>query len=94
MKILEYDEKSNALKLHVENEDDLWLIHLLLSKGDIVVARTTRDVSMGNDSRRVPMIVELEVEFSEFQPFTSRLRIHGLVRDAPERYGIKDPIIP
>lgn len=44
---------------------------------------------MGNDSRRVPMVVELEVEFSEFQPFTSRLRIHGIVRDAPERYGIK-----
>ncbi|BCS91859.1 Protein pelota [Metallosphaera sp. J1] len=89
MKILEYDEKAGALKLHVENEDDLWLIHLVLNKGDIVVARTTRDVSMGNDSRRIPMVVELEVEFSEFQPFTSRLRIHGIVRDAPERYSIK-----
>ncbi|MEM4146615.1 MAG: mRNA surveillance protein Pelota, partial [Metallosphaera sp.] len=89
MKILEYNERNNSLKLHIENEDDLWLIHLIISKGDTVIARTTRDVSMGNDSRRVPMIVELQVEFSEFQPFTSRLRIHGIVRDAPEKYGIK-----
>ncbi len=28
-------------------------------------------------------------EYTEFQNFTTRLRIHGLILDAPERFGIK-----
>ncbi|BFH72483.1 mRNA surveillance protein pelota [Sulfurisphaera javensis] len=89
MKILEFDDKKGIMKLHVENEDDLWVLHLILKKGDKVIAKTTRDVSMGKESRRVPMIIELEVEHTEFQSFTSRLRIHGKIMDAPERFGIK-----
>lgn len=89
MKILEFDDKKGIMKLHVENEDDLWILHLILKKGDKVVAKTTRDVSLGKESRRIPMIIELEVEHTEFQSFTSRLRIHGKILDAPERFGIK-----
>ena len=89
MRILEIDEKKNLIKLHVEDEDDLWVLHLVLEKGDRVIARTTRDVSMGKDSRRIPMIVELQVEYTEFQQYTTRLRIHGIILDAPERFGIK-----
>ncbi len=29
------------------------------------------------------------MEYTEFQNFTTRLRIHGLILDAPERFGIK-----
>jgi protein pelota len=89
MRILEIDEKKNLIKLHVEDEDDLWILHLILEKGDIVIARTTRDVSIGKDSRRIPMTVELQVEHTEFQQYTSRLRIHGIILNAPERFGIK-----
>lgn len=35
------------------------------------------------------MTIELQVEYTEFQNFTTRLRIHGLILDAPERFGIK-----
>ncbi|BFI76406.1 mRNA surveillance protein pelota [Sulfurisphaera ohwakuensis] len=89
MKILEFDDKKGIMKLHIENEDDLWILHIILKKGDRVVAKTTRDVSMGRESRRIPMIIKLQVEYTEFQSFTSRLRIHGIILDAPERFGIK-----
>ncbi|BCU69206.1 mRNA surveillance protein pelota [Stygiolobus caldivivus] len=89
MRILEIDEKENLIRLYVEDEDDLWVLHLILEKGDKVIARTTRDVSLGKDSRRIPMTVELQVDYTEFQQYTSRLRIHGIILDAPERFGIK-----
>ncbi|AWR97126.1 mRNA surveillance protein pelota [Acidianus sulfidivorans JP7] len=89
MKVLEYDEKKGIMRLHIEDEDDLWTIHMILNKGDKIIARTTRDVGLGNESRRVSMIMELQVEYTEFQSFTTRLRIHGLVLDAPEKYSIK-----
>ncbi|MEM0174206.1 MAG: mRNA surveillance protein pelota [Sulfolobaceae archaeon] len=89
MQVLEFNEKKGILKIKVEDEDDLWILNYSLEKGDRVIARTTRDVSLGNEARRIPIIVELEVEKTEFQAFTSRLRIHGVILDAPERYGIK-----
>jgi|BEDMetMinimDraft_2_1075160.scaffolds.fasta_scaffold01817_5 protein pelota len=89
MRILEFDEKRGSMRLVAESEDDLWVIHLILKKGDIVTATTTRDVSVGGESRRVPMTIVLRVERSEFQQYTNRLRIHGIVLDAPERYGVK-----
>jgi protein pelota len=89
MRILEFDEKKGIMKIKVENEDDLWLLNYILEKGDKVIARTTRDISMGNEARRVPLVVELIVERTEFQAFTTRLRIHGIISDAPEKFNIK-----
>lgn len=89
MRILEFNEKQDSLTIHVENEDDLWLLYTMLKKDDEVVAKTLRDVSIGDNSRRVPMIIRLKVERKEFQEFTTRLRIHGIVLDAPERYSVK-----
>jgi protein pelota len=89
MKILEFDEKKGLMRLHVEDEDDLWVIHLILERGDRVIAKTTRDVSLGKESRRIPMTVELQVDHTEFQEYTTRLRIHGIILDAPEKFGIK-----
>jgi len=89
MQILEFNEKKGILRLKVDDEDDLWLISYLLENGDRVIARTTRDVGLGDEARRVPIVVDLKVEKTEFQQFTTRLRIHGIILDAPEKYGIK-----
>ncbi|BBG24628.1 mRNA surveillance protein pelota [Sulfuracidifex tepidarius] len=89
MRILEFDEKQDSLTVHIDTEDDLWLLYLVLRKDDEVIAKTLRDVSVGDNSRRVPMIITLRVERTEFQEFTNRLRIHGIVLDAPERYSVK-----
>ena len=89
MRILEFDEKRQLMRIHVETEDDLWVLHLILEKGDTVIAKTTRDIGLGKESRRIPMIITLKIDHTEFQEFTNRLRIHGIIEDAPERYGIK-----
>ncbi|MEM0293320.1 MAG: mRNA surveillance protein pelota [Saccharolobus sp.] len=89
MRILEFDEKRQLMRIHVETEDDLWVLHLILEKGDTVIAKTTRDVGLGKESRRISMIITLKIDHTEFQEFTNRLRIHGIIEDAPERYGIK-----
>ncbi|MCH4814289.1 MAG: mRNA surveillance protein pelota [Saccharolobus sp.] len=89
MRILEFDEKRQAVKLHIESEDDLWILHLILEKDDKVVAKTTRDIGLGKESRRIPMTIVLKVDYTEFQEFTNRLRIHGIIEDAPERFGIR-----
>ncbi|NON62218.1 pelota family protein, partial [Acidianus sp. RZ1] len=89
MKVLEFDEKKGILRLYLEDEDDLWTLQTILKKGDKVIARTSRDVGLGNESRRISMVIELIVEYTEFQSFTTRLRIHGVVTDAPEKYSLK-----
>ncbi|MEM0016166.1 MAG: mRNA surveillance protein pelota [Saccharolobus sp.] len=89
MRILEFDEKRQLMRIHVETEDDLWVLHLILEKGDTVIAKSTRDVGLGKESRRISMIITLKIDHTEFQEFTNRLRIHGIIEDAPERYGIK-----
>ncbi|MEM0363295.1 MAG: mRNA surveillance protein pelota [Sulfolobaceae archaeon] len=89
MRILEFDEKRQLMRIRVETEDDLWVLHLILEKGDTVIAKTTRDIGLGKESRRIPMIITLKIDHTEFQEFTNRLRIHGIIEDAPERYGIK-----
>lgn len=82
------DEKRGVLKVKIESGDDLWLLSLLVTSGDIVKSLTTRDVSIGNEKRRIPMVLTLRVENIEFQPFTNRLRIHGVVTEGPDRFGV------
>ncbi len=83
------DERDGVLRVRVDSDDDLWLLSLLIARGDVVKARTTRDVSIGNVKRRVPMVLALSVEKLEFQPFTNRLRIHGVVVEGPDKFGVK-----
>ncbi|HDI02128.1 MAG TPA: mRNA surveillance protein pelota [Ignisphaera sp.] len=83
------DQKKGVLKIRIDSEDDLWLLSLLITPGDFVKAITTRDVSLGYEKRRIPMVLTLRVLKTEFQPFTNRLRIHGVVVEGPDRFGVK-----
>lgn len=91
MRIIRYDERSGELRVQVESEDDLWLLHLAIAPGDIVVARTTREIKQpdGGGSRRIPLVLGVRVKATEFQPFTRRLRIRGVVVEGPDKYGLK-----
>jgi len=91
MKILEYDEKTGLLKLQAESSDDLWILHLAITPGDIVYARTTREIKQpeGGGSRRIPLTLGIRVKATEFQPFTRRLRIRGIIMEGPDKYGLK-----
>lgn len=90
MRIVYYNLRSGEVKVIPETEDDLWILQMIISPDDIVIARTTRDVRFGEGrSSRVPMTLAVRVKNVEFEPFTTRLRIHGIVVDGPERFGVK-----
>jgi len=91
LRIVSLDLKKGIAELSIECEDDLWALYSIIEKGDVVAAKTTREVKFGEggESRRIPMVVSIRVESVEFQPFTDKLRIKGVVVDTPEEYGIK-----
>ncbi|MDK6029265.1 mRNA surveillance protein pelota [Ignisphaera sp. 4213-co] len=89
MKLEVLDYRDGVLRVRIDGLDDLWILSMLVSKGDVIKARTTRDVSIGDEKRRIPMTLAIRVEKTEFQPFTNRLRIHGIVVEGPDRFGVK-----
>lgn len=89
MKIIFKDEDRGILRLRVESEDDLWALYNFLEEGDVVYARTTRELKTSTSSRRKPMTLGVSVEKAEFQPFTSRLRIHGRITEGPKELDLE-----
>ncbi|MGQ9543307.1 MAG: mRNA surveillance protein pelota [Candidatus Bathyarchaeia archaeon] len=92
MRILLEDLKHGMLKVSIENLDDLWILYNLIRRGDTVHSKTTREVKVervgGTSSRRVPANLGLKVEKVYFDKDLARLRIHGVVVDAPEDLNI------
>lgn len=90
MKILREDLKHGVVELRVECEDDLWVLKGVIAKGDVVVAKTLRDVKIdGEGKRRLPMTLAIRVSDVYFQPFSGRLRIHGQIVEGPDEYGLR-----
>ncbi len=93
MKILGIDRRKNSVRAVVETSDDLWTLYLVITPGDLVRARTVREIKFGDRgsgrSSRIPMVLTIKVVDVEFQPFTTRLRIRGVVIEGPEKYGVK-----
>ena len=87
------DLKHNTIKLQPETTDDLWLLSMIIAPGDYVRAKTIREIHFGERgsgrSSRVPMVLAIRVEHIEFQPFSTRLRVRGIVVEGPEKYGVK-----
>lgn len=88
MRIIEINEAYRILRLKIEYEDDLWVLYNILSKGDIVYAKTTRELKTGSGSKRKPMVLGVRVEWTEFQPFTTRLRVHGIIVEGPKELDL------
>ncbi len=91
MKIRVLDRRGWRLEVRPESEEDLWVLRNTLRPGDLVTGRTLRDVAVkGSESkRRKPVTVTMRVKYVEFQPFTGRLRIYGVIVEGPEEYGLK-----
>jgi protein pelota len=93
MRILLVDRKKGLVRLVPENTDDMWLLSTIIQRGDLVRAKTLREVRFGERgsgrSARIPMVLTVRVEEVEFQPFTTRLRVRGIVVEGPEKYGVQ-----
>ncbi len=88
MKIFSVEDNNRLIKLKVEMEDDLWLLYNILAKGDIVYAKTTRELKTGSGSKRKSMVLGIKMEWAEFQPFTTRLRVHGTIVSGPKELDL------
>ncbi|MCE4615878.1 MAG: mRNA surveillance protein Pelota, partial [Aeropyrum sp.] len=90
MKVEVLDNRGKVVRLRPESDEDLWLLRISLRRGDQVTLRTSRDVQVGSGKReRVAMTLKLVLDSVEFQPFTGKLRISGIVVEGPEEFGVK-----
>lgn len=89
MKILEIDNSKRFLKLGIESEEDLWILYNVIKKGDVVYARTSRELKTRSGSKRKAMVLGVRVEWIEFQPFTTRLRVHGIIIYGPKELDLE-----
>lgn len=93
MRVLHRDPRTGEIKLRVENADDLWHLSNLVQPGDQVRASTYRreeskaDKIRPEKAEKVRVTLTLRIEKTEFQAFTDRLRISGVIVDAPQDLG-------
>jgi len=75
----------DGIKIKVEDEDDLYYLHNIVKEGDIVRGLTSREKEEKTDrirpekKEKIKMEVDLRVERSKFQPFSSNLRVSGTI---------------
>lgn len=93
MRVLHRDPKTGEIKVRVENPDDLWHLHNLILPGDRVRASTYRREEVKTDKVRpergekVRVTLAIRVEGVEFQAFSDRLRITGVIVEGPQDLG-------
>ena len=93
MRVLHRDPKTGEIKVRVENADDLWHLHNLVQPGDLVRASTYRREDVKTDKVRpergekVRVTLTIRVEGVEFQAFSDRLRITGVIVEGPQDLG-------
>src|SRR5437667_3699 len=93
MRVLHRDPRTGEIKLRVENADDLWHLHNLVLPGDHVRASTYRREEVKTDKVRpergekVRVTLTIRVESVEFQAFSDRLRITGVIVEGPQDLG-------
>jgi len=93
MRVLHRDPKMGEIKVRVENADDLWHLHNLVLPGDSVRASTYRREEVKTDKVRpergekVRVTLTIRVEGVEFQPFSDRLRLTGVIVEGPQDLG-------
>ena len=93
MKVIFKDLKHGEIKLVAENLDDIWHLHNIIDKGDLVRAMTFRTDEQKDDKIRSKKAekkrIKLGIRVSEikFHEFTDRLRIHGTIEEGPQDLG-------
>jgi protein pelota len=92
LRILVNDIKHGVMKLDLQNIDDLWVLYNVIQKGDRVVGRTTREVKSTEaarpSSKRVTVTLGITVQKVYFDRDLDRLRVHGIVFDAPDEVRV------
>ncbi len=78
------------MKIIPETMDDLWHLYNVIHKRDEVYARTTRQLKVDEKyarperGERVSVFVGITIESVSWDKFSRRLRVHGIICQAPE----------
>jgi protein pelota len=90
LKVLAKNLKKGIVKLVPENLDDLWHLYNLVYAGDVVYARTTREVKLDTEfgrpqkGKRISLVLGVHVRDAVWDKALNRLRVHGRLVDAPD----------
>ena len=95
LKVFEKDLKHGRVGVFIETLDDLWHLYNILSREDLVYAKTMREVpapqrgpGRPKKGRRVPIHIGLRVKKLEFQKLSNKLRVKGVIVEAPDELGL------
>jgi protein pelota len=93
LKVLKMDLKRGLVSVLLDAPEDLWALYNVIERGDLAFARTSREVKSEGigrpSSSRRQVHLWVRVERVYFDRSTNRLRVHGIVHEAPEDLGIK-----
>ncbi len=93
MRTLKMDLKRGVVSVLLETNEDLWVLYNLIEKGDLAFAKTSREIKSEGIGRpssfRRQVSLWIRVERIYLDRSANRLRVHGIVHEAPEDLGIK-----
>ena len=90
MIVTEFEPRHGRCSLIIESADDLWTLRRLISKGDVIVTRSSRVVkkedeySRPDKGERVKVTISLTVEDVRLDSSIERLRIRGSIVEASD----------
>jgi len=90
LKVLGKNFKKGIVKVMPKTLDDLWHLYNIIYKGDLVYARTTREVKVDTEyarpqkGKRISVFIGIRVEDVVWDRSLNRLRVHGKIHEAPE----------
>lgn len=88
MKILSFDKENGSAKLKVESELDLWQLQQMVGKGDLVTAKTIRQLFVQKEtgkekSERKLLLLTIKVEKVDHDDLKKELRLKGKIVEGP-----------
>jgi protein pelota len=89
MKLLSTDYKHGIISLKIDDIGDLWHLTCILSKGDIVSAKTLRRIKSSTDSEKAergpkkPMYLTIQIEKIDFHEHRNAIKLTGPIISGP-----------
>ncbi len=90
MKVIEKNLQKGFVKVVPESLDDLWHLYNVIYKNDMVYAYSTREIKPDEKyarpqrGERISVFLGVRVETVGWDKFLGKLRVHGIIVEAPE----------
>ncbi len=83
---MKYEISKNVIEFEVEREEDLYILYLIIDRGDLLYGWTVREFKTRKHEKgeRRKIYICLRVEGIEYHAFRGSLRVRGVILEAPE----------